>query len=156
MPRCRPAGLDYSRGERAADAARSAVARLIGADVSDIALSPPVSSAAGLVAAQFGPARPGESIVIGQRECSSNHFPWRQLAGKGYDVRQVPFRNGGLEPEDVGERVDAGTRLVAFSGVQSATGHRSDIAAISGLAGEAGRSASTVSAQPAGGLSEAM
>ena len=128
------AGFDYSRGEQAAGAARSAVARLIGADAADIALIPSVSSAAGLVAAQFGAAGPGQSIVIGQREYSSNHFPWRQLASKGYDVRQVPFRNGGLEPDDVAGRVDAGTRLVAFSGVQSATGHRSDIAAISGLA----------------------
>ena len=127
-------GFDYSRGEQAAGAARSAVARLIGADAADIALIPSVSSAAGLVAAQFGAAGPGQSIVIGQREYSSNHFPWRQLASKGYDVRQVPFRNGGLEPDDVAGRVDAGTRLVAFSGVQSATGHRSDIAAISGLA----------------------
>ena len=67
----------------------------------DVALIPSVSSAAGLVAAQFGPASPGENVVIGEREYSSNHFPWRQLAGKGYDVRQVPFRNGGLEPEDV-------------------------------------------------------
>lgn len=131
-------GLDYSRGEQAAGEARSAVARLIGADASDIALIPSVSSAAGLVAAQFGPATPGESIVIGQREYSSNHFPWRQLASKGYDVRQVPFRNGGLEPDDIARRVDAGTRLVAFSGVQSATGHRSDIAAISALARAAG------------------
>ena len=128
------AGFDYSRGEQAAGAARSAVARLIGADAADIALIPSVSSAAGLVAAQFGAAGPGQSIVIGQREYSSNHFPWRHLASKGYDVRQVPFRNGGLEPDDVAGRVDAGTRLVAFSGVQSATGHRSDIAAISGLA----------------------
>ena len=131
-------GLDYSLGEQAAGKARSAVARLIGADAADIALIPSVSSAAGLVAAQFGPATPGESIVIGQREYSSNHFPWRQLASKGYDVRQVPFRNGGLEPDDIARRVDAGTRLVAFSGVQSATGHRSDIAAISGLARAAG------------------
>ena len=131
-------GLDFSRGEQAAGDARSAVARLTGADARDIALIPSVSSAAGLVAAQFGPAGPGESIVIGQREYSSNHFPWRQLAGQGYDIRQVPFRNGGLEPSDVAERVDTGTRVVAFSGVQSATGHRSDIAAISGLAREAG------------------
>jgi selenocysteine lyase/cysteine desulfurase len=131
-------GLDYSRGEQAAGKARSAVARLIGAAAGDIALIPSVSSAAGLVAAQFGPATPGESIVIGQREYSSNHFPWRQLASKGYDIRQVPFRNGGLEPDDIARRVDAGTRLVAFSGVQSATGHRSDIAAISGLARAAG------------------
>jgi len=34
--------------------------------------------------------------------------------------------------------VDAGTRLVAFSGVQSSTGHRSDIVAISGLAHNVG------------------
>ena len=128
------AGFDYTRGERAADDARSAVARLIGADDSDVALIPSVSSAAGLVAAQFGPAVRGENVVIGAQEYSSNHFPWRQLAHKGYDVRQVPFRNGGLEPEDVAGRVDAGTQLVAFSGVQTATGHRSDIAGISGLA----------------------
>ena len=80
-----------------------AVARLIGADAADIALIPSVSSAAGLVAAQFGPAEPGQNVVIGEREYSSNHFPWRQLAHKGYDVRQVPFRNGGLEPDDVAE-----------------------------------------------------
>jgi selenocysteine lyase/cysteine desulfurase len=53
-------GLDYTRGERAAGEARSAVARLIGADAADIALIPSASAAAGLVAAQFGPAGPGE------------------------------------------------------------------------------------------------
>ena len=111
-------GFDFSRGERAADAARSAVSTLIGADSSDVALIPSVSSAAGLVAAQFGPATRGENVVIGEREYSSNHFPWRQLADKGYDVRQVPFRNGGLEAEVVGVEVDAGTLMVAFRGVQ--------------------------------------
>ena len=131
-------GLDFPRAERSAENARSAVARLMGADVSDIALIPSVSSAAGLVAAQFGQARPGDNVVIGQREYSSNHFPWRQLVDKGYEVRQVPFRNGGLEPEDVGERINLSTKLVAFSGVQSATGHRSDISAISHLARNVG------------------
>ena len=126
------------RGERAANQARAAAARLIGADPADLALIPSVSSAAGLVAAQLGVAGAGENVVIGEREYSSNHFPWRQLAHKGYDVRQVPFRQGGLDPEDVGRRIDGGTRLVAFSGVQSATGHRSDIAAISTLARDVG------------------
>src|SRR5258705_8916020 len=49
-------GLDYSRGERAAGEARSAVGRLIGADAADIALLPPVSSAAGLGAAPVRPS----------------------------------------------------------------------------------------------------
>jgi selenocysteine lyase/cysteine desulfurase len=131
-------GLDFARAERAANDARILAARIMGADPADVALIPAVSSAAGLVAAQLGPADRGENVVIGEREYSSNHFPWRLLAGKGYDVRQVPFRNGGLEPEDIARQVDGGTRLVAFSGVQSATGHRSDIAAISGLARAAG------------------
>jgi selenocysteine lyase/cysteine desulfurase len=99
-----------------------------------VALIPSVSSAAGLVAAQLGVAGHGDNVVIGEREYSSNHFPWRQLERKGYDVRQVPFRRGGLDPAEVDVCVDAGTRLVAFSGVQSATGHRSDIAAISSVA----------------------
>ena len=131
-------GLDWPLGERPANQARSAVARLIGADTADLALIPSVSSATGLVAAQLGVAGAGENVVIGEREYSSNHFPWRQLAHKGYDVRQVPFRQGGLDPDDVGRRVDGGTRLIAFSGVQSATGHRSDIAAISALARDVG------------------
>lgn len=127
-------GLDFRRGEHAADTARALLARLIGADAADVALIPSVSAAAGLVAAQFGPAAPGANVVIGEREYSSNHFPWRQLAGKGYEVRQVPFRSGGLDVADVRERIDAATELVAFSGVQSATGHRADIAAISAAA----------------------
>jgi selenocysteine lyase/cysteine desulfurase len=52
-------GFDYREGERAATEARSCVARLMGADASEIALIPSVSSAAGLVAAQF--ALPGRA-----------------------------------------------------------------------------------------------
>ena len=127
-------GFDFPDAERAANTSRAAVARLVGADADDIALVPSLSSVAGLVAAQLGAAGPGENVVIGAREYSSNNFPWRQLVEKGYDVRQVPFRNGGLEAEDVASTVDEGTRLLAFSGVQSATGHRSDIVALSGIA----------------------
>jgi selenocysteine lyase/cysteine desulfurase len=131
-------GLDYVRGEAAGESARTAVAALIGADRSDVALIASVSAAAGLVAAQFGPASRGQNVVIGEREYSSNHFPWRLLENKGYDVRQVPFRNGGMEPDEIAPHVDGGTALVAFSGVQTATGHRSDIRAISAIARSVG------------------
>lgn len=127
-------GLDFDQGEAAAESARTSVAALMGADRADIALIPSVSAAAGLVSAQFGPARTGQNVVIGEREYSSNHFPWRLLANKGYEVRQVPFRNGGVEADDISAHIDRGTQLIAFSGVQSASGHRSDIRAISELA----------------------
>jgi cysteine desulfurase/selenocysteine lyase len=127
-------GLDYARCEQAGEHARAVVAALIGAAPADIALIASVSAAAGVVAAQFDPTDRGENVVIGEREYSSNHFPWRLLEKKGYEVRQVPFRNGGLEPDDVARHVDAKTVLVAFSGVQTATGHHSDIRAIGALA----------------------
>jgi len=57
-------GLDYVRGETAGESARTSVAAMIGADRSDVALIASVSAAAGLVAAQFGPARPGQNVVI--------------------------------------------------------------------------------------------
>jgi selenocysteine lyase/cysteine desulfurase len=131
-------GLDYVRAETAGEHARAGAAALIGAEPRDVALIASVSAAAGLVASQFGPAGRGENVVIGEREYSSNHFPWRLLDAKGYEIRQVPFRSGGMEPEEVARHVDSGTVLVAFSAVQPATGHRSDIAAISALARSAG------------------
>ncbi len=126
-------GLDWVRGDMAANAARTVVAGLMGAEPTDVALIASVSAAAGFVASQFGAAESGQSIVVGEREYSSNYFPWRLLARKGYDVRLAPFRNGGVDPEDIALHVDGGTQLVAVSAVQTASGHRSDLAAISGL-----------------------
>jgi cysteine desulfurase/selenocysteine lyase len=131
-------GFPYVRGEEAGETARSRVAAILGAHHEDIALVPSVSSAAGLVAAQFGQSRGDENVVIGEAEYSSNHFPWLLLERKGYAVRQVPFRNGGLEPEDVERYVDDGTRLIAASAVQTASGHRTDVPAIAQLAKDHG------------------
>ena len=127
-------GFDFVRGEEAGERSRSLFAKIIGANVDDIALIPSVSSAAGLIASQFEKAKSGENIIIGEREYSSNHFPWKLLGQKGYQIRQIPFRNGGLEPEDIKASMDGGTRLVAFSAVQTASGHRSDISSIAAIA----------------------
>jgi len=145
-------GFDFVRAEQAGETARNSFAEIIGASARDIALIPSVSAAAGLIASQFGQAEPGENIVIGEREYSSNHFPWRLLGRKGYDIRQVPFRNGGLEPEDIAARSDNGTRLIAFSAVQTATGHRSNIVSIAAIAKRVGARTFIDGAQMAGAL----
>jgi len=145
-------GFDTTRGERAGENARAAFSRIIGASPEDVALIPSVSAAAGLIASQFDPAKPGENVVVGEREYSSNHFPWRLLERKDYDVRQTPFRNGGLEPEDIEERADGGTLLIAFSAVQNASGHRSDIAGIADIARRVGAMTFVDGSQMAGAL----
>ena len=145
-------GIDTTRCELAGENARAAFSRIIGASPEDVALIPSVSAAAGLIASQFGPAKSGENVVIGEREYSSNHFPWRLLELKGFEVRQTPFRNGGLEPQDIEERTDGGTRLIAFSAVQTATGHRSDIPGISAIARRVGAMTFVDGSQMAGAL----
>jgi len=131
-------GLDFVRAEASADRAREILARLLKVSARDVALVPSVSTAAGLVAAQFVSADTGENLIIGAQEYSSNHFPWRQLEARGYDVRQVPFRNGGIEPDLVESLVDGGTRLIAVSSIQTASGHRTDISAIGAIARKVG------------------
>jgi selenocysteine lyase/cysteine desulfurase len=138
MDRWTADGLDYVAAEAAAERARGLFAGLIGAAARDVALVASVSAAAGLVAAQFLAAGPGENLVIGAQEYSSNHFPWRQLERRGYEIRQVPFRDGGMEADRVQALVDGGTRLVAVSAIQTASGHRSDLRALAALARPAG------------------
>ena len=83
-----------------------------------------------------GPVRPrggGRQRRHRRRSTAPTTSPggsWRARA-----TRCVRSRSGpGGWTGDVAERVDAGTRLVAFSAVQAATGHRSDIPAIGAAA----------------------
>jgi len=49
-------------------------------------------------------------------------------------MRQVPFRDGGTQADAVRGHADGGTRLVATSAIQTASGHRSDLRALSAMA----------------------
>ena len=68
MDRWTADGLDFVQAEKAAERARDLFAALVGVAGRDVALVPSVSAAAGLVAAQFVEARPGENLVIGAQE----------------------------------------------------------------------------------------
>jgi cysteine desulfurase / selenocysteine lyase len=146
-------GFDFVRGEAAADNSRKIFSRLLGVSADDVALVASVSAAAGLVAAQFMSGKPGENIVVGEEEYSSNQFPWRQLEKRNYEVRQAPFRMGGICPEEVENLVDEGTKLIAVSSVQTASGHRTDIKWISDIAKSVGAWLFVDGSQSVGALS---
>jgi selenocysteine lyase/cysteine desulfurase len=93
---------------------RAAFARLVGVDAGDVAVGSAVSQMLAPIAATL---RPGTRVVAPDVEFTSNLFPW--LAAPGVDVLAVP-------PERLADRIDAGTDLVAFSLVQSATGAVAD------------------------------
>jgi selenocysteine lyase/cysteine desulfurase len=108
--------------------ARESFARLVGADVHDLAVGSAVSQLIGLVAAALPD---GARVLVPEIEFGSNLFPYQMHESRGVEVHTVPFHQ---LIDSIDERVD----VVAVSAVQSATGQVSDLAAIAAKAHLAG------------------
>jgi selenocysteine lyase/cysteine desulfurase len=108
--------------------ARESFARLVGADVHDVAVGSAVSQMIGLVAAALPD---GARVLAPEIEFGSNLFPYQMHESRGVVVQTVPFEELVVS---INERVD----LVAVSAVQSPTGEVADLAAISAKAHAAG------------------
>lgn len=124
-------------------AAREACAQVIGAEAGDISLTPTTSSGLGLVAHGY-PWRPGDEVLAPLGEFPSNIWPWKALAAKGVDFREVPLWEGhraGAEawaslppppeadPEDrILRAIGLRTRAVAVSWVRFQDGLKLDLA----------------------------
>jgi selenocysteine lyase/cysteine desulfurase len=130
--------FDWPDAERAGEAARAMFAEIVGARPRDVAIVPAVSVAAGIVAANLPPASRGESILVAEREFTSNYYPWVLLRERGYEVRTVSSTADGPPAEAYAALADAGTRLIAVSAVHSPTGFRTDLAALSRIAAGSG------------------
>jgi len=89
--------------------ARAAFARLVGADPADIAIGAAVSQLLSVVAASLPP---GSRVLVPETEFTSNVYPW-----------QVAARVDTAPPERLADAIGPHTDVVAFSVVQSATGH---------------------------------
>jgi len=92
--------------------ARAAFARMTGVSPGDTAVGATVSGLLAPVAAAL-PA--GARVVVLEIEFTSNLFPWLVHADRGVIVDTVPLGK-------LADAIGAGTTLVAFSLVQSATG----------------------------------
>lgn len=92
---------------------------------------PVASTSSGLHAiAQAIDWQQGDNVLFCEVEFPSNAFPWMQVERYGVEVRAVTAVNGGLTLDQLKQRVDAQTRLVAVSAVQFLSGHRADLNAI--------------------------
>jgi selenocysteine lyase/cysteine desulfurase len=98
--------------------ARASFARLVGVDAGDVAVGSTVSQ---LLAPIVAALPTGTRVLVPDIEFTSNLFPW--LAAPGVEVRTAA-------PDGLADRVDAGTDVVAFSLVQSATGAVADYDAV--------------------------
>jgi selenocysteine lyase/cysteine desulfurase len=117
---------------------RANIGRLIGADAEEIALIPNVSTALNMVALML-PSRPGQNIIICDKEFPANVYPWKNLARRaGLELRIVPPEFGGLTVNRLAEHADENTLLVSVSTVQFLSGYRANMHALGAFCRERG------------------
>ena len=135
--RADPRGLSDSELVAMLGRARIAVANLIGADESEVALAWNTSFGINLAARSL-PIPEGSTIVVSDGEFPANVYPWMAAAGARLEL--VPADALGRPDEArLRERLDGDdVSVLALSSVQFATGYRADIARFGRLCRERG------------------
>jgi selenocysteine lyase/cysteine desulfurase len=136
-PLCRPAAeamqqladdclhwgsLHYDQWLAAYDGLRSAAARLVNAEASEIALMKNTSEGIATIAMGLD-WRPGDRIVAFHEEFPANYFPWKKLEQKGVAVTWLSC----TDPLDRIDEACRGARLLSISFVQFLSGYRAPI-----------------------------
>ena len=80
-------------------AARETIARLLNADTAEIALATNTSHGLNL-AARALPLKPGDVVLVSDREFPANVYPWLLLRKQGVDVELAPVGPEGWPDED--------------------------------------------------------
>jgi cysteine desulfurase/selenocysteine lyase len=114
---------------------RRACAQLVNAESDEIAFVKSTSHGLSIVA-QGLDWKPGDNVLIYEKEFPSNIYPWLNLRSKGVEVRAIPSRNGRIVMHDIEPLMDARTRLLAISSVQFSNGFRIDLKKVGALCRE--------------------
>jgi cysteine desulfurase / selenocysteine lyase len=109
--------------------ARSRIAKLIGAQDSEIAITTGASTGIQIVASSLD-LHPGDEVIVAADEFPANYYPWDQAQLNGLVVRWVRPKRKFLSADDYFRLVNANTRLIAASYVSYETGNRLDIGTI--------------------------
>lgn len=119
--------LDWSAGLATL---RKQLAKLVGAEKSEIALVGSTTQGLNIVANGF-PWKSGDNVVIPSNEFPSNSLPWKSLQARGVECRQVPVEpDGEISIDQIASQIDARTRMLAISWVGFLSGHRINVAKI--------------------------
>lgn len=134
LRRARPFELRHEDLFGALAEARAALAGLINAEPSEIALATNTSFGLG-VAARALPLNPGDIVLVSHREFPANVYPWKRLGDRGVTVELLPVTPEGWPDEArMLERLgDPRVRCLAVSLTQFASGYSVDLARLSAV-----------------------
>jgi cysteine desulfurase/selenocysteine lyase len=126
--RAAPHRLSEERQFAVLDDCRERIARLIGAEVGEIALA--VNTSAGInLAAWALPLGPGDVVVIPDLEFPANVYPWMAAAAaRGFTLQRIAARDGVIDHDALLTALDQPrVRVLAVSWVGFATGVVADL-----------------------------
>ena len=113
------------------------MARLIGADASEVAFVANTSDGVSAVAQSLG-WREGETVLVPRPDFPTNIYPWMHLERWGVRVRFYERREGRFDVSDVESALVPGTRLLTVSSVDFASGFACDLEALGAFCREKG------------------
>lgn len=112
---------------------RARLARLVGAQPEDIALTN--SATQGIAAVANGlEFESGDEVVIASNNFPSNLFTWLHLRRLGVNVKVARPKNSCLAPDDVARLMSPRTKVLALDWVSYTSGARIDLSAFGDLA----------------------
>lgn len=95
----------------------------------------------------------GDNLLLPDNEFPANVYPWLALQARGVELRRIPTRAGALHIEDIRDRIDHRTRVLALSHVGYVSGFRADLETIGALCKRRGVRFVVDAAQSMGALS---
>jgi selenocysteine lyase/cysteine desulfurase len=123
----RNGSANYPSWNRRIAELRQLSARMIGADVAEIAFVENTTAGINFVAEGF-PWQPGDNVVTRDDEFPANQYPWLHLAARGVETRRLPVSpSGRLDLDRLADAIDHRTRIVSLSWVAYSNGWRHDL-----------------------------
>ena len=116
---------------------RASFARLIHAEISEVAFVKNTSEGISIVANGLD-WKPGDNVVIPDIEFPANVYPWWNLKRLGVETRFVHAVAGRVLFDDLVAQVDDRTRIISVSSVECNSGFRNDLNRIGGFCREKG------------------
>ncbi len=130
--KCRPERLAPSDYFDLPERVRGRLARLVGADASEIALTNSATQGIGIVAAGWALGA-GDEVLIAGTNFPANLFTWLHLRRRGVTVSVLNPAAGYILADDVAAAITPRTRVLALDWVSYTTGDRIDLTALGEL-----------------------
>jgi selenocysteine lyase/cysteine desulfurase len=132
------AGMDWDLWMDEVGRAREAFARLIGAQMDEVAVSTSASAAVASIASALETSGPRCRVIATEAEFPTVGHVWLAHARYGLEIDFVPVRDGALGLEEYERRIDARTCLTSATHVYYQNGFKQDLTRIAKIAHAAG------------------